>query len=179
MVYNAGTAPADTVIKIAGNVGDGVLITNATTGQRCKVINVTPDVTTTVNKWVEFVSKTGECLIKDAVTTSSAYRYHDNGYINLAPSAPLKRDIAVTASGNLLASDIAVFDEGDVGKHVFVDGAFVLITGFNNARSVSLENNITDGSYVVTPILLNVITVTPLSTMSLTTFEIDYKHTFE
>lgn len=42
LVYNPGTERARTVIRLAGDAGDGVLIRNLTTGQRCKIVNLRP-----------------------------------------------------------------------------------------------------------------------------------------
>ena len=41
LLYNPGTERAHTILRLAGNVGDGMLIRNLTTGQRCKVIGLT------------------------------------------------------------------------------------------------------------------------------------------
>ena len=41
LLYNPGTERAHTVFRIAGNVGDGMLIRNLTTGQRCQVVDLT------------------------------------------------------------------------------------------------------------------------------------------
>ena len=43
LLYNPGTERAHTVFRIAGNVGDGMLIRNLTTGQRCKIVNLTDE----------------------------------------------------------------------------------------------------------------------------------------
>lgn len=43
LMYNPGTEAAHTIIRVAGNVGDGMLIRNLTTGQRCKVIGLKED----------------------------------------------------------------------------------------------------------------------------------------
>lgn len=40
LLYNPGTERAHTIIRLAGDVGDGLLIRNLTTGQRCKVIGL-------------------------------------------------------------------------------------------------------------------------------------------
>ena len=40
LLYNPGTEAAHTVIRLAGDVGDGLLIRNLTTGQRCSVVNL-------------------------------------------------------------------------------------------------------------------------------------------
>ena len=39
-MYNPGTEAAHTIIRVAGDVGSGLLIRNLTTGQRCKVIDL-------------------------------------------------------------------------------------------------------------------------------------------
>ena len=43
LLYNPGTERAHTVFRIAGNVGNGMLIRNLTTGQRCKIVNPTDE----------------------------------------------------------------------------------------------------------------------------------------
>ncbi len=40
LIYNPGTERAQTVICLAGDAGDGILIRNLTTGQRCKIIDL-------------------------------------------------------------------------------------------------------------------------------------------
>ena len=40
-LYNGGTMPTPVAIEIAGDVGDGVIITNASTGQKCKFVGIT------------------------------------------------------------------------------------------------------------------------------------------
>ncbi len=42
LIYNPGTERAQTVTRLAGDVGDGVLIRNLTTGQRCKIVDLRP-----------------------------------------------------------------------------------------------------------------------------------------
>lgn len=43
LIYNPGTERAQTVIRVTGDAGDGVLIRNLTTGQRCKIVDLRPD----------------------------------------------------------------------------------------------------------------------------------------
>lgn len=40
LLYNPGTERADTIIRLAGDVSSGMEIYNATTGQRCKILNL-------------------------------------------------------------------------------------------------------------------------------------------
>lgn len=179
MLYNAGNAKADTVIKIAGDVGNGIIIYNAETKQRCKVINMTQANTTAVGKHLEIRSKNGECALTDGASETRAYRYHDNGYIQLVPNGALKRSLSVTTEGNIMTSFYSVFDDDDVGKHVFIDGEWAKIMEFINPKEVALEKDVLEGIHVVTPMRFNTITITPLSEMNLTKFEIEHRHTFK
>lgn len=43
LIYNPGTERAQTVIRVTGDAGDGVVVRNFTTGQRCKIVNLRPD----------------------------------------------------------------------------------------------------------------------------------------
>lgn len=40
-LYNGGTEAAPVAIEIAGDVGDGVIITNSSTGQKCSFVGIT------------------------------------------------------------------------------------------------------------------------------------------
>lgn len=43
LLYNPGTEAAHTFIRVAGEVGGGMLIRNLTTGQRCKIVDLKAD----------------------------------------------------------------------------------------------------------------------------------------
>lgn len=43
LLYNPGMETANTIVRIAGDVGNGMLIRNLTTGQRCRVVNLHSD----------------------------------------------------------------------------------------------------------------------------------------
>lgn len=87
LLYNPGTERAHTVFRIAGNVGDGMLIRNLTTGQRCKVVNLT-DESLLPGAHLELDSRMGQTRIALGDSRELAFAMHDEGYIELAPCTP-------------------------------------------------------------------------------------------
>lgn len=178
-IHNAGNAKADTIIRIAGDVSEGVIISNPSTNQICKVIGLTKALTTNVNKWLEIHSKTGECFITDGANRSPGWQYHDKGYIQLSGHSPILRDIPISYSGNTVTTSYDVFSQNDIGKSVFIDGKWATIVTINNTRSVVVNPPASSSGTGSTEIIhLNKIHIDPLSLMSLSKFEVIYKHTF-
>lgn len=178
--FNAGDAEAYTTINIAGDVGDGVIIWNTMTNQICKVIGLTDANTTALGGYLTMDSWTGECYMTGYNNTLSGYCYHDNGYINLAPSAPILRDVAFYWNGNeSMTSEVDLFDASMTGKYVLIDGQWREMFGAITPREMWGDmTGGTPGDVVSDFITLNRIIVTPVSTMSLTKFEVSYSHTF-
>lgn len=87
LLYNPGTERAHTVFRIAGNVGDGMLIRNLTTGQRCKIVNLTED-SLLPGAHLELDSRMGQTRIALGDSRELAFAMHDEGYIELAPCTP-------------------------------------------------------------------------------------------
>lgn len=178
-VHNAGNAKADTIIRIAGDVSEGVVISNPLTNQICKVIGLTKALTTNVDKWLEINSRTGECFITDGMNRSPGWQYHDKGYIQLSGHSPILRDIPISYSGNTVTTSYDVFSQNDTGKSVFIDDKWATIVMVNNARSVVVNPPASSSGTGSTDIIrLNSIHINPLSLMSLSKFEVIYKHTF-
>lgn len=178
--YNGGNARADTIIKIAGDVGSGVDIYNMATGQYCRVIGLTAANTTSVNKWLEIKSYNGECYLTNGTAEENGYRYHDRGFIQLASGTPLIRDVSVTYNGNSLTSATALFLPTHVGRVIGLGGTWHEIMSITSPTQ-AIINPVKAGPATVTTDLtnLNRLVVTPLTTMSLTRFEVEYKHTFK
>lgn len=178
-LLNGGNAKADTVIRIAGDVGEGVVIHNATLGRSCKVTGLTEANTSSEGKWLEIYSQTGECFITNGNSRQNGWAHHDAGYIQLAHTGIIRRGIGLKFEGNTIKADIDVFIPSDTGKHIWAESGWVQIVSVTDARTITVDppapvNGIGSGDIV----LLNKIVVTPLSTMSLTKFEVDYYHTF-
>lgn len=176
---NAGNAMADTVLNIAGDVGTGVIIHNATTNQTCKIVKLTAANSTDMNRELRVDSKTGRTYLLDGATTINAYQYHESGFIQLAPSYPVKRSVAVTYNGTSITADTAVFDKTDAGKYVWLNGGWVKVTWYSSPTSLVVATPAaTTDVYTADILRLNQITVTPVTTMSLTTFDLTYAGTF-
>ena len=90
LLYNPGTERAHTVFRIAGNVGNGMLIRNLTTGQRCKIVNPT-DESLLPGAHLELDSRMGQTRIVLGDSRELAFAMHDEGYIELAPCAQLNK----------------------------------------------------------------------------------------
>jgi len=176
--YNAGDTRADTIIQIAGDVGTGVTLVNAETNQACKIIGITKALTTNINKWLEINSRSGEVYVTNGVTKTPAYQYHDRGFIQLAPAAPIERGIAISYTGTSLTSVTDVFTQTYIGLSVWING-WKKITAVADSKHATIETSIATPGSVTTDIsYLNMIAVTPATTMSVTKLDVIYSHTF-
>lgn len=178
-VHHAGNAKANTVIKVAGDVGDGVVIYNPLTKQTCKIIGLTKALTTNVGKWLEIYSNTGECFLTDGANKTQAWNHHDRGYIQLKEHPLMRRDILISFSGNEATASVDAFTEDDVGKHIFIGDKWASIVMVNTSKKVTINPPASStGSNLTDIVQLNDILITPVSVMSLTKFNIEYSHTF-
>lgn len=177
--YNAGNANADTVIRIAGDTGAGVDIYNPSTGQYCRVIGLTAALTTNVSRWLEIHSATGEVFLTNGTTRTNGFKYHTRGYVQIAPNTPVRRDLSVTYNGTTLSSPTASFNSGDVGKTILLGTTWHKIVSVTNTSTAIITPTKAGPATVTTDISsINQLVVTPVSTMSLTRFEVISQHTF-
>lgn len=110
ILFNPGTEPTPVAISIAGNtsgtddgftVGAGFEIHNTTTGQKCKFVNITNELTpagqgSQENARVICDSLNGKTVrIDNEGNVYSGYLYHQEGFIYLAPAFPINRDIFI------------------------------------------------------------------------------------
>lgn len=133
LLYNPGTEAAHTVIRIAGDVGSGMLIRNLTTGQRCKIVDLKAD-SLLDGQVLELDSYRGQTRTVLGEHVEMAFPFHDEGYITLAPCTPFIRSLRVnyTANSNIITSD------GGFLPHM--EGQFVYLGGWKEIRLVSSEN---------------------------------------
>lgn len=91
-VYNPGTETAKCAISIAGDLTDGIVITNSTTGQTCELRGIN-----TGSKKLIIDSMNGKTILYNSENGSkeNAYLYHRGGFIDLAPGTMAFRDITV------------------------------------------------------------------------------------
>lgn len=190
LLYNPGTERAKVAIEIAGDVGNGVVIANKTTGQKCKFVGISRDITTNVNRYVVADSLNNKVVLTGGnVSTQLAFLYHDNGYLELAPGCPIVRDVDIHTSNNGLNKIYLdkIIDEESifstiVGKYFWIGGndPWRKITDYDDENLViTTENFMTANQHITTDIVnMNEIVITPVSTMSLTRLNFVYLPTF-
>ena len=173
LLYNPGTETAHTIIRIAGDIGDGMLIRNLTTGQRCKVVDLHSD-SLLESQVLLLDSYRGQTRTELGEHVEMAFPFHDEGYITLAPCTPFVRSLQVSYSSgsNIITS------EGGFLPHM--EGQFVYLGGWKKISLVSSENRAViseimaeSGSSETPVVTMNEIEVSG-DNLSLTTFEIDY-----
>ncbi len=173
LLYNPGTERAHTVFRIAGNVGDGMLIRNLTTGQRCKIVNLT-DESLLPGAHLELDSRMGQTRIVLGDSRELAFAMHDEGYIELAPCTPFERSIAIshTENSNIITSD-GPFLPYMEGRFLYLD-RWKKIRQITDAHSAILSDKATSSGTTVVPIVtMNEIEISG-ENLALTMLEVDY-----
>ena len=179
LLYSCGDERADPVIRIAGSVGTGVSIYNSATKQTCAIKGLTKALTSNVNKWLEIDTLSGKVYLTDGTTPVMSFLYHDRGFIQLEGSAPIRRSVPFTYTGNALASD-ALFTPNDEEKYVNISGTWRRITDYMNPSAVLIDYTYgAPGSATSDIVTMNYITVTPVTTMEITKLEFHYNPTFK
>lgn len=184
ILYNAGTERAKVAIEIAGNVGSGVTITNKTTGQTCKFVAITDNVTTSQNKYIVADGLNGKTILTNAANNNPqlAFLYHDEGFIDLEPAFPIIRNLDITCASN---SNIVTMDrfltEDVVGKYIYINATWIPVVAqsYTGTPTLTLQSaaGIT-GTYKTNIVKMNDIEIKAASTMSLTRLNFKYLPTF-
>ena len=173
LLYNPGTERAHTVFRIAGNVGDGMLIRNLTTGQRCKIVNLTDEILLP-GAHLELDSRMGQTRIVLGDSRELAFAMHDEGYIELASCTPFERSITIshTENSNIVTSE-GLFLPHMEGQFLYLDG-WKKIRQITDAHSAILSEKAANSGTTAVPIVtMNEIEITG-ENLSLTTLEVDY-----
>ena len=173
LLYNPGTERAHTVFRIAGNVGDGMLIRNLTTGQRCRIVNLT-DESLLPGAHLELDSRMGQTRIVLGDSRELAFAMHDDRYIELAPCTPFERSIAIshTENSNIVTSE-AFFLPHMAGQFLYLDG-WKKIRQITDAHSAILSDKATNSGTTAVPIVtMNEIEISG-ENLALTMLEVDY-----
>ena len=173
LVYNPGTERAHTMIRISGNVGDGLLMRNLTTGQRCKVVGLTAN-NLLPGAFLELDSAMGQTRIVLGEDVTMAFAMHDEGYIELSPCTPFVRsvDIHHTAGSNEITSN-GCFERQMVGQYLYLDG-WKKIQQITDAGTAILSAAADSSGVTNTPIVtMNEIEISG-DNVALTRFEIEY-----
>lgn len=178
LLYNGGTEKAAVAIEMAGDVDEGVTITNSTTGQKCHFVALSKAVTTDNGKYLVCDGLNGKTVLTDGVNGELAFLYHDYGFIELEPSYPIERNVRVTytAGSTEVTCDSGA---GITGQYIHLDGAWRKIAASDGANLTVLPAPDNSGSEATEIVTMNEITITPDATMALTRLNFCYKPTFE
>jgi hypothetical protein len=182
ILYNPGTERAKVAIEIAGDTPYGVTIANSTTNQLCKFVGLSNAITTSANKYLVSDALNGKTVLTNgtALGTELAFLYHDNGFIELEPSYPTVRGLHVsyTANSTTIVAEEEI-TEDVVGKYIYIDEAWRKIAAQTSAHNLTITSTPSQTGTAETDIvLMNEITVTPETTMSLSKLNFVYYPTF-
>lgn len=180
LLYNAGTAPADIAVVIAGEAGsDGVRIFNMNTNQEMKLVGFTKASTTSVSKYVVCDSISKKTVVTDGTTPVMNFAMHDYGFLSLAPANPSPEfQITYQAGSKIVACD-GHFSENDVGRYIFQDPSWYKIVSVEDASHATLDQTIDANATRTGRICtLNNMIVYASSDTVIDKLEFIYKHTF-
>lgn len=181
MLYNGGSEKASVAIAIAGDAGEGVTIKNKTTNQTAKFISFTKDITTNDNKYIVSDALNGKTVLTDGTNSQRAYLYHDHGFIELAPSFPIERDIYVSYEYGSNKVDYIGNNIGEdaVGRHIKIDNTWYKITDINDG-AITIDGEAQDsGSKHTNIVTMNEISIRLGHGADLTKLHFIYKPTFQ
>lgn len=182
MLYNGGSERAGVAIAIAGDAGeDGVTITNHTTGQTAKFVAFTKSATTDVDKYIVSDAINGKTVLTDGSSSQHCFMYHDHGFIELAPSYPVERDVYVVYDkGSNRVSAIGV-ELGDdvIGKHMVIGGEYRKIIDKEDETLIIDTAATSNGAGYANIVTMNEISVELSNGAQLTKLNFIYKPTFQ
>ena len=180
VLHNPGTENAPLSIMLAGNAGAGVIIRNKTTKQECKVIAMDNAHTSSVNKYVYIDGINGSTsLVSENGDKEPAFVYHDSGYIHLAPSYPVIRNVYLRDSVSDTITLINTLYEDVVGKHICIGNQWYKIveqlSGQQYRIDRAADTSTTDRTVIA---LLNEIEIVPVDEINLTHLSFNFKPTY-
>lgn len=182
LLYNGGTERAGVAVAIAGNAGDGVLITNETTDQTCKFVAFTKETTTDINKYIVTDAINGKTIITDGDSSEFSFLYHDYGFIELEPSFPIERNVHVQCSANSNEVKLLYTDFGDdfVGKYMYLENGWHKITSSTMDGIITVDEPlVSDGNYDVNIVTMNKLHIELNAGAELTKLDFIYRPTFQ
>ena len=182
LLYNPGTERCKVAIRIAGDVGTGVSVTNRTTGQDCRFVAITND-TCPANHYVQCDGLNGQTVLTNGTTSEPGFLFHDYGFIELDPGFPAYRDIDLSVTDNRTIQSDGKFTEDMLGRYiVFASGKIAQIKRVDSENNVQTDVSVSDEDSGVAQIIkLNEIYVAPNpngGSINLTKLDFIYKPTF-
>ena len=177
LLANPGTERAPVCIKVSGDVGTGIVISNITTGQKCGIPTLTSNTTLFIDSLNGNVVAKKKNPVTDEETSLPGFLFHDKGFIELEPAYPCIRGIFATYSGQTVNTTNIIYEDV-VGKYIFVDNQWVKIIKQIDRKTIEIDKTVSAGKCKTTIMLLNKIEITKNSSMNLSSLEFIYKPTF-
>lgn len=178
-IANQGTERAALGIAVAGNVGDGVIIKNTTTGQSCKIVAITKAETSNVNKEVVLDPISGKTMLVGAGEKKLAFKYHEYGFLELEPAYPAIRNVYINTTGANAIEVTNILTEDVVGKYIFAAGEWRKITQQPDKHTLVLNSPPEAGHMERTMIIpMNEIIITPITSINITSLRFIYQPTY-
>ena len=175
---NPGQEPAPVAVAIAGNVGEGVIIANNTTGQSMKLVAIT-DAVTPVGKEVIVDSINGKTVVAGNGETKINFLYHEYGFLSLEPSYPAIRNIYITYDQEQVINVLNVINQNVVGKYIFIVNEWYKIVDQIDRHTIRVDKKVMyTGSERTMIIPMNEITITPVSEINLRSLKFIFKPTY-
>lgn len=181
MLYNGGSERASVAVSIAGEAGEGVVITNQTTGQKTRFVAFTKALTSDAGKYIVSDGLNGKTVITDGVSPIPGFLYHDHGFIELDPSFPIQRDIYLSYTKGSSAATIIGPDVGfdAVGRYVRLAGQWLKIADAQPGSLIFDHVFEENGSDYTNLVSMNEISVELTAGAELTKLQFIYKPTFQ
>ena len=167
LIYNPGTEPCDTIIRIGGTAPNGLTIQNSS-DDVCKIVSLPS------SGYLEINSDHG--TVKTMPGDELAFEYHDEGYIRLDPCTPYERDVMVSyaANSNIVSFVARSTADSLVGRYVRLNGEWLRIVSIHSENSVIVSKKLSTSGVEQTMVCtMNELTVSGEGA-SLTKFEIEY-----
>lgn len=179
IIANQGTVNAALGIAIAGDTGTGVLITNNTTGQTCKIVAVSKANTTNVGREVVVDPISGKTMLIGNGYKKMSFVNHEYGFLELETAFPAVRNLYISTSGTNQINVSNILHGDLVGKYIFAGGSWHKILDVPDKHTLLVNEDIPAGNLEKTMVIpMNEITVSPVSTMSIDSLRFIYKPTY-
>lgn len=181
VLSNPGTERASVGIVCAGDAPDGLIITNSTTGQECKLVALSKAETTDVNKHVYIDGISGKTVLTDSFGSDKklSFLFHDYGFIELEPCVPVIRKVFINYPGTQLIHTVNRIEENVIGLYIYAAGTWHKIVEQPDIQTLKVKDSVgATGDEISMIAPMNELTVTPVSTMDITRLSFVYVPTF-
>jgi len=166
LLANQGAERAALGFYLSGDVGEGIIIKNHTTQQECKMIKITNENTTDVNKEVFVDPINGKVLLIGDNTKEYAFKFHEYGFIELEPAYPAMRDIFINSVIGGTVSVANKIDQDITGRYIHINNEWHEILDQPDEHTLTVDSAVYLHKQTRTmAILMNEIEIRPITDM--------------